>query len=192
MDKIWGAAQCGFKDWQTIWGDPWLSGTILVLSYAITGFLILRMARRLAGRERWLWMLCGAAFLFQAANTPLDLHAFIWTFGKCLAHAQGWYKMRHQVQAGAAIGVVVVAIVLLVVTTNAFRGKIWRNLQLLLGVGIALAFTVIKGISFHDLAAIYGRTLGPFHIADWVELFGIALALSAALMRLRASQVPRA
>lgn len=189
MSEVWGAAQCGFEGWQSIWGDPWFSGTVLVLSYAITGVLLLRAARGLHGRERLLWTLCGAAFVFQAANTPLDLHAFIWTFGKCLAHAQGWYKMRRQVQFGAAIAVVIVVLALLIIAAIAFRRNIGRNLHLLTGVGIALAFTVIKGISHHDLAAIYGRTLGPFHIADWIELFGISLALTAGLLRLRVRQV---
>jgi len=171
---------------QGIWGDPLLSGSVLVLAYAITGVLALRTARGLEGRERALWVICGAVLVFQAFNTPLDLHAFVWTTGRCLAKLQGWYKARAQVQLNILIGVIATVGLVLALLGYLFRGKILANAKLVLGVAIAVGFTGVKGISIHGLAALYGRTLGPMKVADWIELSGIALAALAVFQRRRA------
>ncbi|MEM9584110.1 MAG: hypothetical protein AAGA08_13445 [Pseudomonadota bacterium] len=180
---IWSAAQCGFDGWNEIWGDPWLSGTLLVLGYGITGFLLLKTATRLNGRERVLWTLGGAIMVFQAFNTPLDLHAFVWTFGKCLAKAQGWYEIKRQVQSGVFIGLLSVAVILILSCAVLFRRNIVGNLVLIIGIAISTGFTGVKGISLHGLAEYYSRPLGPFFVADWIELGGICLAFLAVMGR---------
>lgn len=185
LSVIWTSAQCGFKDWQDLWGDPWFSGTVLFLSYALTGILLLRSASDLFGRERFLWGLCGVIFVFQAFNTPLDLHGFAWTFGKCVAKAQGWYDVRGPVQEFMLKGLLITVLVVLATSIYIFRRNVWRNGLLLTGVLISVGFTIVKGISLKSLAALYTETLGPFFIADWIELFGIFLTLIAVIHRKR-------
>ena len=179
------AARCGYTHWQDIWGDPLFSGTVLVLAYAITGVLTLKTARSFRGRERALWVVCGAVLVFQAFNTPLDLHAYVWTTGRCLAKLQGWYKARAQVQVVLLVGLLAATGLFLAACGYLFRGKIIANGKLVLGVVIAVGFTGVKGISLHELAALYGRALGPMKIAEWIELFGIALAALAVWTRRR-------
>ena len=176
---------CGFDDWMGIWGDPLLSGTIFMLSYGITALLIFKAAREATARERHYWRLCGFLFLFQVVNTNLDLHALIWTTGRCLSHAQGWHDHRREVQIAVLIGLALIVALILLVVLIAFFRNIFRNILLTLGVAIAIGFTMVKGISYHDLANVYGRPLGPFQVADVIEYSGIMLALLAALLRLR-------
>jgi hypothetical protein len=176
---------CGIDDWMDIWGDPLLSGTIFMISYGVTALLIFRAAQRSAGRERRYWRLCGSLFFFQVFNTNLDLHAMIWTIGRCLSHAQGWYENRREIQLLFLVGLtLLVGLILLLVFIMFFR-IIFRNIFLTLGVAIALGFTMVKGVSHHDLANFYGRTVGPFFVADYIEYSGIIIALLAALIRLR-------
>lgn len=183
IDKITGAVACGIQDWTALWGDPLVSGTVFMVAYLGAGLLILSGAGWLEGRARTLWRICGALFLFQVANTHLDLHALIFTVGRCLAHAQGWYQDRRQVQVIAVIVLAVVLALILIVTARYFWRSILGNLLLVLGVSIALGFTVLKGINLHGIEAYYAGQYGPFRGADLIELSGIALAALAALIR---------
>lgn len=176
---------CGIADWMDIWGDPLLSGTIFIISYGVTALLIFRAARKAPTRERWYWRLCGFLFLFQLLNTNLDLHALVWTTGRCLAHAQGWYDNRREFQVLFLIGLaLLVALILLIVLIVFFR-NIFRNILLTLGVVTALGFTIVKGINYHGFEQFYGSQVGPFRVADFIEYSGIVLAFLAALIRLR-------
>lgn len=176
---------CGIDSWMGIWGDPLLSGTIFMVSYGVTALLIFRAAREAEARERRYWRFCGFLFSFQFLNTNLDLHALVWTTGRCLAHAQGWYETRREIQVFILIGLsVLVALILLIVLFVFFR-NIFRNILLTLGVVIALGFTLVKGINYHGFEQFYNRQLGPFRIADFIEYSGISFAFFAALIRLR-------
>lgn len=184
VDTIMGAVACGVQHWTQFWGDPWVSGTIFMVAYFMAALLILREVGRAECRERTLWRICGALFLFQVVNTHLDAHALIYTVGRCLAHAQGWYEDRRQVQVFAVLSLAWVVLLILGVTAIWFFRAILGNLLLVMGVSVALGFTVVKGINLHGFEVYYGGTYGPFRGADLIELSGIALALLAALLRL--------
>lgn len=183
LSTIADAMACGWADWMGIWGDPWLSGTILVCSYFGTGVVVYRVSCGLAGRERGFWRLCSAVLCFQAANTPLDLHALVWTTGRCMAHAQGWYESRKAVQIGFLLTTALLALIIGALAIKRFSAPLRHNLLLTMGLVISLGFTLIKGVSLHGLAAIYGQRLGPFFVADVIEWSGIALAFAGAVRR---------
>ena len=185
ISTIAGAVACGIHDWTKFWGDPFVSGTVFMAAYLTAALMILSSAGWLDGRERTLWRICGTLFLFQVANTHLDLHALIFTIGRCLAHAQGWYEDRRQVQVIAVASLAVLLALILIVTAWYFWRSILGNLLLVLGVSIALGFTVLKGINLHGIEAYYAGQYGPFRGADLIELSGIALAALAALIRRR-------
>lgn len=182
--SVWAEAfRCGFADWQQIWGDPLLSGTLLFLGYLLAGIYAWRVSRQMEGRERILWRLCAALMLFQAINTPLDLHAFVWTFGRCLSRLQGWYANRQAVQLLLLFALAFAGLALVMILCFFFRWALLRNSLLILGVLISLIFTAVKGVSLHDLADLYGVQLGSLYVADVIELVGIALVLLASWLR---------
>ncbi len=183
LGTILDAAVCGIGHWTELWGDPLVSGTVFLVAYLSAALLILSGARENTGRERTLWRICGFLFLFQVVNTHLDSHALIFTVGRCLAHAQGWYEDRRLVQTIAVIGLAIVLGLILLVVAIRFFHSILRNLVLVLGVSTALGFTVLKGINLHGLEAYYAGQYGPFRGADLIELSGIAIAALAALIR---------
>jgi hypothetical protein len=188
MDEVMligDAFLCGIDDWMDIWGDPLLSGTIFMLSYAVTALLVFRAARNHEGRERWYWRICGFIFFFQVANTPLDLHALVWTTGRCLAHAQGWYENRREIQVLFLVGLALLLASILLLALFVFLRNMLGNALLTAGVSIVVGFTLVKGINYHGFEQFYGADAGPFHVADFIEYSGIAIALLAALLRLR-------
>ena len=174
---------CGIEDWWAFAGDPLISGTVFMVSYGLVAWLILRNAARMLGRERQYWRLCGWLFVFQVANTHLDLHGLIYTTGRCLAHLQGWYDNRRDVQLLALIGLALVAVLAVLIVLDLFSRNIIGNVLLTAGIVIALGFTVMKGINFHGLEQYYGGAYGPFRGADLVELSGVAIAFVAAVFR---------
>ena len=186
VEVIKSALVCGFDGWMEIWGDPIFTGTLFMLSYGLTGWMIFRAASDMTDkRERYYWRLCGALFIFQLANTNLDLHALIWTTGRCLAHAQGWYDDRRDIQLWVLIGLAILIAIILLIVLKLFYRNILRNLLLTLGVSVALGFTIVKGINFHALQQIYGIQLGQLRIAEFIEYSGIVIAFVGASMRLR-------
>lgn len=177
------ALSCGVRRWNLIWGDPFLSASIFMVSYGVAAMLILQVARQAAGRERWLWYLCGFLFIFQVFNTPLDLHAFPGAVGHCLAKAQGWYADRGPVKLAFLIGIAVSALVVSLVLLKIFYRNIAGNLGLITGIAVVLGFTIIKGIGYKDAERLYNVMVGPFRIADFIEFSGIVIAMIAALRR---------
>ncbi len=182
---IWNAFLCGIDDWMDIWGDPLLSGSIFMVSYGVTAWLILRAALGNTGRERLYWRICGFLFFFQLVNTNMDLHALVWTTGRCLAHAQGWHENRREIQIFFLIALALLVTIAVLIILIVFLRNILRNALLTLGVVVALGFTMIKGISYHGIEQYYGISAGPFRVADFIEYSGIVLAFFAALLRLR-------
>lgn len=186
--EIFRSIPCGVEGWQEIWGDPIFTGTVFMLGYGLTGWLMLRAGRTTSGREAWLWRFCAFLFFFQVANTHLDLHAFVLTYGRCLSRAQGWYQDRHGVQQFVLIGAFVVAALLILLALIVFRRGILRNPLLVAGTTVALGTTVLKGINHSKLEPYFAVRFGPFRGADMLELSGIFMALAAVLIRLRLSR----
>ena len=181
LTTIADALRCGVNDWPAIWGDPLLTGTIFSVAYGLTALLIFLAARNATARERLYWRLCGGLFVFQLFNTHLDLHALIWTTGRCLAHAQGRYEHRREVQALVLIGFALLLLIAIVLVLMMFLRSIARNILLTLGVMTALGFTLVKGVNYHGLNEFYSRQLGLFYIADLIEFSGIVMAFGAAI-----------
>lgn len=174
---------CGVARWNLIWGDPILSGSILMTSYALTAILMFLVARQSEGKERWLWLLCGLLFLFQVFNTPLDLHAFPGAVGHCLAIAQGWYEQRGPFKLLVLIGLAGCAALMAIVLLVVFYRNIAGNILLIVGVAIVVVFTLAKGIGYKEAEQVYGVGVGPFRIADFIEFSGVLVAMIAALQR---------
>ncbi len=160
-----------------------------MFSYGVTAVLIFRAARQTTARESSYWRLCGFLFLFQLLNTNLDLHALVWTTGRCLAHAQGWYENRRETQILILTALACLVALILLLTLIVFFRNILGNILLTLGVVIALGFTMVKGINYHGFQQFYGAQIGPFRVADFIEFSGIVFAFAAALIRLRQTRL---
>jgi hypothetical protein len=174
------ALNCGIEAWSGFWGDPWLSGSLIMITYGIAAWLARLVALGLTGTERVAWTLAAVLLAFQVLNTPLDLHGLMWASGRCLAHIQGWYADRYAYQreilAVLAVGFCLIACLAMIV----LRRHPLSNGLLVTGLCLSLGMTLVKGVNYHHLEALYQARVGPLRIPDLVELAGIACVLLAA------------
>ncbi|NHX27458.1 DMT family transporter, partial [Escherichia coli] len=149
----------------------------------------LRIAARTEGRERWLWRICGWLFVFQVANTHLDMHALVVSYGRCLARAQGWYQGRHDIQLVVLIGALALAVATLTVRSASSGGNLIMIVGLQMRVGSAVlgeigAATETWAVTISPLwlAAFAYTTLVPGLLATitWFVLVGRIGAVRAA------------
>ena len=185
------AFACGVEAWSGFWGDPLFSGTLMMVTYAVAALMALRAVRGprglqgLRGVERVVWALAAVLLVFQVANTPLDLHGLAWASGRCLAHIQGWYAERHAYQRELLILVALTTCALMAICILVLRRDLVSNGLLVLGLGLSLGMTIVKGINYHHLEALYALPLGPLRIPDVIELVGIACVLCAASIKVK-------
>ena len=182
------ALSCGIEAWSGFWGDPLLTGSLAMASFAFAAIVAFRASRTTRSLERVVWTVSAAIMAFQVLNTPLDLHGLAWATGRCLAKIQGWYDLRYAYQREILIWLALAGGVLLVVTSLALRRDFLRNAMLVLGVLLVVGMTLAKGVNYHHLERFYNFSIGPLAMPDIVELAGIALVVIAALSKLRSAR----
>ena len=132
-------------------GDPTAVGWGVCGLYVLAAALAIKVRRAAAtaasnqGHEHLLWGLIAGLMMAIALNKQLDFQTLILTAGRCLAKEQGWYDDRRLVQRDF-----ILALIALTTLTGAaliwlLRGIVYRNLTALLGLGVLVAFVVIRG-----------------------------------------------
>jgi hypothetical protein len=179
------ALSCGVEAWSEFWGDPLFSGSLMMATYALAAVMAARVAARLAGAERLAWRLAAVLLAFQVINTPLDLHGLLWASGRCLARIQGWYAERHLYQRELLVMLAVTGCAVTGAAILVLRHDLVANALLVAGLGLALGMTVVKGVNYHHLEALYGARVGPLRVPDLIELAGIACVFLAVFLKRR-------
>ena len=154
-----------------------------MLIYAIATLAAARVSWQLSGAERRVWGLAAVLMAFQVLNTPLDLHGLLWATGRCLAHIQGWYSERYAYQRDLLVVLAISSCALLLLGILVLRRDLVSNGLLVLGLGFSIGMTIVKGINYHHLEALYRFPVGPLRVPDLIELSGIASVLSAAYLK---------
>lgn len=176
---------CVLNRWSPRIGDPHVTGWLTVLSYLVAALLAAALWRRLrGGGERWFWALLVVILLGLAVNKQLDLQSALTAAGKCLAHAQGWYAQRREVQAVFIVAVAAAAAVLAVLGLWHLRGRVRRNGSALLGMILVLSFVVIRALSFHHFDRFIGLKITGVSVNFLIENIGLWLIAGNAAFRL--------
>lgn len=177
--------RCGVSRWISVWGDPLVTGLIIMGLFLAAAALCGCTAARAHGREKTFWRLAAAAALIFAANVHLDLHVLPNYIGHCAARAQGWYDQREIARAAfiAAVAVVVAALL------AAIFWKFWRQLtaNIVLASGFALAggMQAAKGFGRKGWDRLYDIPVGPFRLPDLPDIIGAVLLIIGAALALR-------
>ena len=133
------------------------------------------------GKFEGFWVVLTLLLVMLGINKQLDLQSLVTDVGRRLAHAQGWYEQRQQIQirfvSGLAAAVAVAGLALLI----AFRRDAARSPTAVVGALFLLGFIVVRAASFHHVDAfITSRLLGLRW--NWLlELGGIALIAASAI-----------
>ncbi|TJZ87712.1 hypothetical protein FA740_00605 [Paracoccus hibiscisoli] len=176
--------ECVAGRWSPQIGDPDVTGWLTVLAYVLTAILSIAVWRRLAGRAgRVFWAVLVVVLAFLAVNKQLDLQSALTAAGKCLATAQGWYAERRAIQAGFIATLLATVVLGLVATMLMLRNSLGRDLLALLGLGIVLAFVMVRAVSIHRFDYLIGaQSLGVSNNFLFENAGLLLIALNAVLL----------
>lgn len=194
MNDVLSAIRCGYPEWRAIMGDAALPAAIFMSAYALSAFLLFRTAAACGHfRDRLYWRACALICLVLLVNTPLDLHAWAWESGKCLARTQGWYDAREEVRGALMIGVAAISITLLLAVLAVSKRHPLTNGLLMLGMLMVLGVSALEAIGHHRLEILMSGRVGPMAGGDPpFQLVGIGMTIAAALLRSAGSERPPA
>ena len=177
--------------WRPDIGDPTVTGWLAVFLYAAVSSLAVTLAAAcrppiLTRPETRFWMLIALSFAALSVNKQLDLQSLFTEVGRIVAHEQGWYDTRHEVQASFIKGVGASAgFLFLVIMVLSWRAP-WPNRVAQLGTVLVIAFVAIRASSFHGMDRLIGHEILPdVRMNAVLELGGISLVLIGAGWRLR-------
>jgi len=163
------------RSWLAAAGPPAKGRTFGPIALAFLG-----QRRRLAAlpeavRMSALWKGLAIGLLLLGINKQLDLQTALTEFGRIVAHEQGWYDERQQVQIDFIMGVFLVGI-WLVFAVLLLAGRNLPRLGLaLLGIVFLCCFVAIRASSFHHVDILLGTRVGGLKMNWILELGGIAL-----------------
>lgn len=188
--------------WHPGIGDPTPMGWITVLAYLAASALAFRaFALRPAAspndatagsskatqlrRLRWFWLLAAVVLLVLGINKQLDLQTWFTQTLRDLSHAQGWYGARRRYQLAFILAVLISGAAATGLIAYALRRVLHRVRGAVVGLGLVVAFVVMRAASFHSFDWLI--MTGPIRL-NWVlELSGILLLGTSAWRYVRGS-----
>jgi hypothetical protein len=180
--------------WSPGIGDPTVAGWATTFLYFATVIQIWRVMRRIdsVSFECTVWRLLLVCRLALGVNKQLDLQTAFTEIGRIVAHKQGWYDDRQEVQKMFIAGLCVAAAAGCVAIA-AVAHHMPRSTRLALcGIVVLTAFVLIRASSFNHVDILLSaRTIGLK--VNWIlENGGILLVMLGGSLRLaRASASER-
>lgn len=178
-------------NWSPGIGDPTIGGWITVLLYvaSATSIWVLLKGHNFAHHEhdRRIWRVLLVCLIVLGLNKQLDLQSALTEIGRIMAHRQGWYENRAQVQQAFIAGTGILGMTLLAVLVPLARGAHSATLCALVG-GLALVvFVMMRAASFHHVDQFLGVDLGGLKYNWIVEAGGLIWILVSTMRRRRIS-----
>lgn len=188
--------------WQPGIGDPSIIGWLTVVAYFLTAILfgLCWVWPRFIARQRYrspggFWLFLAVVLMILGINKQLDLQSWFTEFGRQVAIENGWYRQRREVQFQfiMALGLMAIAVFI-------GLGRLWyvnrqrrpsSRLALglaVLGLGFLVCFIVVRAASFHHVDHLLRWQLGGLTMNGLLELLGIGLIATGAILRLLNSQ----
>ncbi len=170
-------------NWSPGIGDPTVGGWLTVALYvwaAWLSFHVLQRERRqrivLNVNEKTVWRVMMVGMIALGINKQLDLQSALTEVGRILAHEQGWYDNRRQVQEAFIFAVLILGLTCLA----AMSLLIWRAPEATLwacaGAAGLLMFIAVRATSFHGIDETLGWRLAGLPL-NWVLEMGSLLVI---------------
>lgn len=170
-------------NWSPGIGDPTAGGWVTVVLYAWAAWFAVRVlqgerSRRgvLSNNEKIVWRILVMGLIALGINKQLDLQTALTEIGRLLAHDQGWYDSRRQVQEAFIAAVIILGLALLA----AMAIWVWEapapTLLACAGASGLMVFIVIRATSFHRVDELLGFRLAGLPL-NWVLEMGSLLLI---------------
>lgn len=177
---IW---ECVAARWVPGIGDPTVLGWAVVLAYGVMAMACLRAALCTGAALRlFFYVLAGVAAILMV-NKQLDLHVALTAWGRCMAHAQGWFGARRMVQGVFVLVLVLGLFAFLWVGFRMVRGETGRLWPGLLGLLLLVIHVALRAAGLYHLDDLLGIAILPGALTFGLEFSGIALICFTAWRR---------
>jgi hypothetical protein len=181
--------------------DPTLAGWLTAVLYLVCSLSCWKSGREAevgdgrGSNEHFAWRSISILFLALGINKQLNLLTALTTFGRAVAHLQGWYERRQPLQI-VVIGVLAVSCMLVVVVLLIWmrRAPIPTWLALI-GTMLIVTFVLIRAVSYHGVDRFLFERIMSLRWNSVIEIGGIGLVLVASqwrqVSRLKSASPPR-
>jgi hypothetical protein len=170
-------------NWSPGIGDPTVGGWLTVVLYAWTAWMAFRILQRerrqriaLSTNEKTIWRLMLVGMIALGINKQLDLQSALTEMGRILAHEQGWYANRRQIQEAFIVAVFIVALTALAAITVLVWKAPAATLWACAGASALLMFIAIRAASFHGMDEMLAWSLAGLPL-NWVLEMGSLLVI---------------
>lgn len=140
-----------------------------------------------ARRAAW-WLALGVLFLLLGVNKQLDLQSMFTEIGRWLAHHQGWYEQRNEVQLLFVAAVGLVGGLALIFMMWLAGDQLAHVGLATLGAALVVVFVFARASSMHEVDAFINTRILSVRLNSILELSSIALVAVAAARHARLSR----
>ena len=148
--------------WHAGIGDPSPMGWVTVVACFAAAALALGAYRIVRSEVRALelfWALLALVMLALGINKQLDLQSWGTEIMRDLAHRQGWYEERREVQALFVVTITILGAVGLVVMAAAMRRHLRAVWVPILGIAELVVFVLARASSIHKMDRLIGTVI---------------------------------
>lgn len=192
------AAPTALARWSLKIGDPTVAGWVITVAYFLAAGACLRTMRqvRRSGPRRQrprgllFWAVLAGLLLALGINKQLDLQMLLADWGRTLARSQGWYAQRREFQRRFILALGACGGIVLAWLAWRIRHARWPCWLALAGAILQVTFILVRAVSLHHVDHWLGMRWLTIKMHAWLELAGISLVGSAALVA-QASRVDR-
>lgn len=177
--------------WSPGIGDPTIGGWLTVLLYAAAAASVWVLLKRVdftrREREQWVWRGLLVGLVCLGINKQLDLQSALTELGRIIAHHQGWYGNRAQVQEAFIAGTGILGLTMLAALVSLAWGAPGATLSALAGGFALLVFVMVRAASFHHIDHLLSLDLAGLRFNWIIEMGALVWILSSAALRRRIS-----
>lgn len=182
--------------WYWELGDPDLGAVLVTGLYFLVAVACLLKARRVARiprppetsdrlrSEAAVWWILTMLMFCLGINKQADLQSLLTLYGRDAVRQAGLYDVRRIIQGAFILGIALAAFFSVALSLWFVRELSWPSRAATAGLGVQVAFVVIRAASFHHIDRLLGIRIADLKVNLILESIGLVVILLAAMAAL--------
>jgi hypothetical protein len=173
--------------WSPGIGDPSVVGWLTVALYFLAAWQCWKALRtpRLTVIEKSFWRVLALLLVVLGINKQLDLQTAFTELGRWIAHRQGWYEQRHEVQVVFVAGALLAGLVGAVGLLWLMRRSAAPIRIAIVGCCALVAYVVVRAVSIHHVDRFIHSDVFGIRMNWLLEIGGICSVVLGAVRQSR-------